>query len=212
VGIPGAVIQAGVDAQLISNGMTAQSHGTFVLTGTNTGEASHTYNLPQQTVTIHVDNNGQAQPLNVTINLPDTIWHPTSDAQVVAFDEKSFTIVATINISGLGDVVATFTCAPHGTAQFIALARNGPPPPPPPPPSIPPPPTTPGSSASPTTAAGGTTNTTAFDPSAHPSGSGTSHSLPFTGAETLLLLVVAAAALDIGIVLIGATRRRLHQR
>jgi hypothetical protein len=195
VGIPADVIQAGVDAGIITDGQTLQSQASFVLAGSNTTEGTHTYNLPKQTVTIHVVG-GVAQPLNPTIALPNTTWHPTSDTLDVHFTEKSLKIVSTINIGF--DVISTFTCAPHGTAEFLALSASGPPP-------------------STVTTLGGETTTTAVTGAADAGSggsttSGTTSSLPRTGAETLLLLVLAAFAIDLGIVMVGATRRRLHQR
>jgi hypothetical protein len=190
VSIPADVIQAGVDAGIISDGQTLKSQASFVLAGSNTAEGTHTYNVPPQTVTIHVVG-GKAQPLNPVIDLENTNWTPLNNTDPVAFTEKSLKIVSTINIGF--DVISTFTCAPTGTAQFLALSASGPPPPPP----------------VTDTVAAVTTTTTALGAQSTSSGSG---SLPRTGAETLLLLVLAAFAIDVGIVMIGATRRRMHHR
>jgi hypothetical protein len=195
VGIPSDVIQAGVDAGIISDGQTLQSQATFILAGSNTVEGTHTYALPKQTVTIHVDSKGNALPLNPVIALPNTVWHPKSDQAPVLFTEKSLKIVSTINIGF--DVISTFTCSPHGTAQFVALSAQTTEPPPPP--------VTEGST-------GATTTTVTATGSGSGSTSGSSGSLPRTGAETLLLLVLAAFAIDLGIVMVAATRRRMHHR
>jgi hypothetical protein len=184
ISVPASLIQTGVDAGLVTDGMEVPATLTLVLDGSGTTEGSHTYTA-HQTVPIHVVN-GTAQPLSATVVLPDTTWHPVSDTTDVVFSEKSMTIGAFLNI--IGGVNATFDCKPAGTPQLIALSGQSPQPP---------------TTTTETVAPESTPTTTA------PAGSST---LPRTGGSVLFLLVFAAAALDLGVVLIAASRRRLVRR
>jgi hypothetical protein len=193
VTFPASIIQAGVDATVIENGHPLVGQATFVLSGSNTKEGKHVYATGSHTAKIGVVG-GKALPLNVVIPLANTVWHPTSANSPVLFTEKSLKFTGSLDIAGT-TVTAGLTCTPHGTAQVAALSAQ--------------------SSETPTTTAPpvteGSTTTTAAVVSTTGS-SGTSSSLPRTGAETFLLFVLAAAAIDIGIVMVGATRRRMHQR
>lgn len=193
--IAGDVLQAGVDTTppLIHDGMQVPSTLTLVMAASNTKEVTHTFTV-KSTATIHVAN-GLAQPLKVTVPLPNTVWHPKSNLVDVTFAEKSMKISSTINI--LGGVLAVFTCKPAPTLLLSpTIVHEGTAT------------TTPTTQPSTVTVAGATTTTVSSAGDA----STTSGSLPRTGASWVLLLVMAAAAIDVGIVMIGATRRRFRHR
>jgi hypothetical protein len=201
IAIGADVLQAGVDSTppLITDHMKVPSTMTLVVTGSNTTENQHTY-VKAATAEIRVINH-QAQPLTVTVALPNTVWHPTSDKVDVTFAEKGMKITSSINI--LGGLTAVFECQPGPSLRLqptIVHEGEAPSTTTLPPNSA----STEGTTAAPATTAAptGTTGST----------SGTSGSLPRTGASWVLLLVLAAAAIDVGIVMIGATRRRFRHR
>jgi hypothetical protein len=195
ISVGAAVLQAGVDQNppLVHDGMQVPSSLKFVLGATNATPASHEYDA-SATQTVHVIN-GKAQPLTALIPLDATTWTPTSDQKDVRFFEQSMTITASVNI--LGGLTVIFDCKPNPQMLISPLiVHEGSAPPDTVPPTV----TTLGSNGATTTtvAAAATTST--------------SGSLPRTGASWVLLLVLAAAAIDIGIVMIGATRRRFRHR
>jgi hypothetical protein len=193
VTVPADIIQAGVDLGLITpQTPPVVAHTTFVLGASNATPAQHIYAVTKS-IKIGVVG-GKAQPLTASIGLPNTTWTPTADQQV-SFSEKSLNIVSNIDIGFT--VTATFDCHPSGTGQLAAVSAETTETP-----TTPTTPTVTDAAVTTTIAPAGTTTTTSSSDS----------SLPRTGAATLLLLVLAAAAIDIGIVLIGATRRRLHHR
>jgi hypothetical protein len=198
IAIGADILQAGLqgDPPLIHDGMQVPSKLQFVFTGANTTEKQHVFTA-SATQTIHVKN-GQAQPLTAVVPLPATTWHPSPKNADVVFGEKSMTITASIMLGTLA-ATAVFDCHPAPRLLLSpAIVDEGAPPP-----------TTTTVPSTVTTAAVTTTTTVVTDPGQTGSGGG---SLPRTGASWVLLLVLAAAAIDIGIVMVGATRRRFRHR
>jgi hypothetical protein len=196
IAIGAEILQAGLqgDPPLIHDGMQVPSNLTFVLAGVNTAEKQHVFTA-SATQTIHVKN-GQAQPLTAVVPLPDTTWHPSPSTANVVFGEKSMTITAGIQLGTLA-ATAVFDCHPAPRLLLSPpIVYKGVPPP------------TPPTTAEPTLTPAAVTTTTMVVTDPTQTGSGGSGSLPRTGASWVLLLVVAGAAIDIGIALIGATRRR----
>jgi hypothetical protein len=190
--IPADLLQVGVDAGLITDGMSIPSTVTLVLAGSNTTQGTHTYTA-NQTIVVHV-NNGVAQALSSTINLPNTTWTPKNDVDDVFFTEKSLKIVSTIPI--IGGVTATFDCAPNGTATVLGLSAQGSEPP-----------VNPTGSTTTTVATTGTTTA--------PAGTGTtgtsSGTLPRTGGSALFLAIIAAVLIDLGLAAVAFSRRRYNR-
>jgi len=195
VAIAADVLQVGVDQNIIADGMQIPSNLKLGIAGSNTTEGVHNY-AKSSTAVVHVVN-GQAQPLNVTLDLPDTVWHPKSPTGDVLFTEKSMSITSSINV--LGGLTAVFDCKPAGALQIGGVSATSS--------EVPTTTTVPGGggggTATTVAVTGTTTPTTPVDPG--------SDSLPRTGASSMLLLVLAAATIDIGIMLIGGTRRRLRR-
>jgi hypothetical protein len=189
LGIPASILQAGVDANLIKGGDKVPSTATVVVAGSNTVEQTHAYSV-QQTATIKVVG-GKAAPLNVKLSLSNTTWTPVNNTSDVLFTEKSLKIVSTLSLPGLGEITATFTCAPKTTLLFVALGATG---------------------APATTGGGGTTPTSAGGPG----GGGTTggpvvsgaQELPRTGSNPWPLVVVAAGFIDLGMLAIAGAKRR----
>jgi hypothetical protein len=167
------------------------------MAGSNTAEGTHTY-TKSSTVTIHVSGD-KAQPLTASVDLPNTTWHPKNDTDPVLFTEKSMKITSTLNILDIpGGVGAVFDCHPDPSLQIGGLSAQ----------SEEQPTTTtvaPSTTFPTTVTTAGVTPTTVTAGNAQQSGS-----LPRTGASWVLLLVLGGAAIDVGIALIGATRRRLR--
>jgi len=200
IAIDATTIQAGVDAGIISDGMQVPSTLKLVVAGSNTVEGTHTF-VVSSTAVIHVVA-GQAQPLKVTVALPNTVWHPKSSEAPVTFSEKSMKITSTLHILVPAGITATFTCQPSPALSVGSLVAQ-------PGDTVP-------TTTTPTTGPGSTDVTQGStvaptDPGTGSTSSG-SGSLPRTGASWVLLLVLAAAAIDVGIVMMGATRRRLRHR
>jgi hypothetical protein len=182
------LLQQGVDAGIISNGLVVTSNVTLVVGASNASPSTHTYKLTKQKATVHVVN-GQAQPLTVTVPLENTKWNPKSKNLPVLFTEKSLAINSSIPI--LGTVHAIFTCAPNGTLQFAALAANG-------------------TSVPTTTPVHGQGHGSATTTTTVAAVSTSGETLPRTGANVLFLLVIAAILVDLGFALTGAARKRIH--
>jgi len=192
IAIDASLLQQGVDLGLITDGMQIPSTVTLVLTGTNTTEGTHTY-VVQTTNTVHVVG-GKAQPLTGTVTLPNTTWHPKNDTDAVFFNEKSVKVVSHIDI--IGGVTSTIACTPHGTATVVALAAQG--------------------NAVPTTLpsttgteGGGTTGGTTTGTGTTGGTSTGSGSLPFTGASSVVLIVLAGLLIEMGVALMAFSRRKL---
>ena len=180
VSIPADLLQLGVDAGIVFDGMQIPSVLKFVVAGSGTTQKTHTYTV-SATVTVHVTG-GVAQPLSSTVDLPDTTWTPVNIGTDVFFRELSMLITSTLDLSNqIGVVVtATFLCTGNG-ATFVALGGTGePPPPPPPPPPLP----------------------TVVPPVEPP------RELPRTGSNAGLLLAVAVGLLTAGAFALKAASRR----
>ena len=195
--VAAAVLQAGVDQKppLITDGMPVPSTLAFTLAATNTSPATHTWN-ESKTQTVHVTG-GKAQPLAADVPLGPTTWTPVNKDLDVRFFEKSMDITAQINI--LGGLTVTFQCNPN--MQLLVSPKIGA--------HVPPPPET-TTVAPPVVPLGTTSTVVGVSPTS--TGDPGSGSLPRTGASWVLLFVIAAAAIDLGIVMIGATRRRFRHR
>jgi len=184
IAVPASLLQTGVDAGIIADGMVIPSTLKLILTGDGTTQGSHTYTIHQDAHV--VVNNGVAAPLTATVDLPDTTWTPVDDQTPVVFSEKSMTVVS--NIDALGGLVATFACTPTGNSTVLGLVAQA------------------GQVITTTTVPvsdlgdGGTTGTTTAPQSAD--------TLPRTGANAALWLVIGAILLDLGLVAIVGTRRR----
>jgi hypothetical protein len=186
--IPASLIQLGVNAGLIKNGDQVPSTVTVKVGATNTTEQTHSY-VVNQTANIVVKGT-KSQPLTAHINLPDTHWTPTGATEDVIFSQKALKIVSHLNLPGLGAVSVTFTCTPRTTAVFAALGATG--------------------AVTVTQPTGVTT-----PPSDGTGGGGTlggqasgASELPRTGSSPWPLFVVAAVLIDLGLLAIGAAKRR----
>ena len=118
---PAAFFQLGVDAGLFGDGLTIPSTVTLVMKGSNTVEATHTYSK-STTSTLHVVG-GIAQPLTTAVQLPNTLWHPTSSGAPVVFTENSAKAVLTLDLqSTLGAILTqTSVCAPLTAAAILTI-------------------------------------------------------------------------------------------
>jgi LPXTG-motif cell wall-anchored protein len=188
ISIPASLLQVGVGAGIITDGQKIPSQLALVVAGSNTTQATHKY-VVNSTVTVHVIA-GQAQPLTSTLNLADTTWTPLSKFQGVSFTEKSMVITSTIDLtSSLGIVlIATFTCKPAGTADFMAIGGI----------SVP---------VTTTTVTTTTIATTTVAPTVAPQATNT-NTLPRTGSETGWLLALAVVLLSVGLFALKASGRR----
>lgn len=187
--IPASLLQAGVDVNLIHNNDKVPSVVTFVISGSNTVEQTHTYTI-SQTATIVVIGK-KAQPLHATLPLPDTSWTPVNGTSDVLFAEKSLKIVSKIALQSTGiTVTATFACSPTTGTPFVALGAT----------QAIVQPTTP-----PTTAGGGGTTSGTTAGLALPPGA---QQLPRTGSSPWPLFVVGAVCVDLGMLAIAAAKRR----
>ena len=185
VNIPASLLQLGVDANLIKNGDKVPSKLNLVVNGSSTTQGTHVYKV-SATATISVIG-GKAQPLMATLPLPNTTWTPVNSTTPVFFSEKSMTIVSSLNLPGIGAVTVNFTCDPSTASSFIALAAQGS--------GIP---VSQGGSDPGSGTAGGS------GVSATASGSG---ELPRTGGSTLILVVLALATIDAGLLALRASQR-----
>jgi len=187
--VPAALLQAGVDVDLIHNGDKVPSVATLVITGQNTVEQTHSF-VVSQTAVIKVVG-GKAQPLVATLPLADTSWTPVNDTSNVFFFQKSLKIVSTIKLVGTAvTVVATFTCTPTAGQPFVGVGAE----------TALVQPTTPTTTGGP--APGDTTPTGGL---ATPGAT----ELPRTGSNPWPLLVLGAGLLAVGLAAIdGAKRRR----
>jgi RHS repeat-associated protein len=118
--IPAAVLQPAVTAGHWSDGQQISFTVSLTLTGTNSDEGAQTLNGSGAAKLSVV--NGQAQPLDETVTLPNTIWHPTDATQPVTIREQAAVIV----LSNLSQSV-TFRCTPfHPQPPVVSVpAGNG---------------------------------------------------------------------------------------
>jgi len=188
--IPAALLQVGADAGLIKNGDQVPSTIKLTVAGSDTTEGKHTYSV-NSTATI-VIKGGKAQPLEATVGLPNTVWHPVDGTSDVHFTQVSMGIVSKLNLPGIGNVTVTFTCDPRTSGEFIAVGATGvasttvPP--------TLPPNTTPGSGGS-----GG---------SVTPQANGGSSVLPVTGSSSAPLFAIGAGLASLGLLALGGSKRR----
>jgi len=193
--IPQELIQAGVDAGLVTDGLTIPSTAKFVLAGSNTVEGKKTFTVSGSVKAKVVG--GVASPVVSTIALPDSVWHPKNDTDAVLYSEVSANILSKLNTVALGTVNATFDCTPSGNGQLVGVSGQGE--------------ALPTTTTVPTTDPGTVTTLGTTTPPTDPgtTGSGT---LPRTGASAVLLLVISAMLIDVGLIAVGAGRRRLRSR
>jgi hypothetical protein len=189
VNVPPDLLLLGYNANLLDNGETIPSTLSLTIAGSNTTEGTHTYPLISSSPKLSIkDPDGirgsgdeTASPLSVSSNLPDTTWHPTDATQPVFFTQTNAVIKASLNVSGT-TLVDTQTCSAKNPTAFVAVAAEG--------------------TGVPVQPEGSTTTTA-------PTTTG-STTLPRTGGQTVLLLVIAAVMLDLGLMAIAATRRRVN--
>jgi hypothetical protein len=183
ISVPAGVLQTGVDAGIISDGMEIPTEVEIVINGDGTEEGSQTFNV-SDIATVEVIG-GQAQPLTQTVDLDDSTWTPVDDQTPVIFTQGTMSIVAEIDV--LGGLVAHFDCEPSTAPAFMVLPAFA------------------DQVVTTTTLAqsGGTTPTTTTTTSPTDD-----DSLPRTGASALFWLVIAAVLIDLGVVAVVGTRRR----
>jgi hypothetical protein len=186
VTVPAAVVQGGVDNNLVKDGTVMPSTASLIVGGSSTTEGTHTYSASASPKA--VVNNGVAEPLSVVFDLPDTTWHPLNDSDPVIFTETSGNFVATLMLSPTYPIHVQFACAPSSAPPFVALAAQGS--------ELPPTTTT-------TFGSQGSTTTTTVAPTGPTT-------LPRTGGGIAFLLVLAALCVDLGMVAVSFGRRRLH--
>jgi len=197
ISVPAALLQLGVNVDLIHNGDQIPSAVTVGIKGLNTVQQTHSYVVNQtavvSTVKVPVSKTFpkgfKALPLVATVNLPDTHWTPINATSDVAFFETSMKIVAHLKLGTGLAVVATFTCTPTKGLAFVAVGATGvanittP--------TVPPAPGLPGGGA------GGT----------GPLANG-AQQLPRTGSSPWPLFVVGAVCVDLGMLAVAAAKRR----
>lgn len=189
VQIPAALLQLGVQANLIHDGDVIPADIALVIDGHNTTPTSHTLNV-STSATIHVKN-GQALPLSATLPVPATKWTPTDKTATVFFVEKSMTIVARLTLPSIGLITVTFTCAPSHGPSFAALGANG-------------------AAVLPTT----TTNTLGTTPTAPSAAAAAAAAaqLPRTGFDAWPWVGLGALCVALGLTATHGARRRRPQR
>lgn len=191
--IPATLLQLGVTAGIIFDNQVIPSVVNVKVLGVGTKEKSHTFNI-HSTVTVHVDGDGNAQPLDATLPLGNTKWTPNSNMTDVFFSQGNVSIVSTINlISTLGIIAtATFTCDPRTSATFLAIGGAGAAATtttkPQPATTIPTTASTSGGTSATTVVAGGTTVPV-----------GATAQLPRTGSNSGLLLALAIVSISLGL-------------
>jgi len=183
IAVPADLLQTGVDADIIHNNDEVPSTLTFVLGASGATPASKTYTV-QQTAVVKVVN-GVAQPLTATVDLPDSTFTPNDDQTPVVFTETSMKVVSEIN--AFGGLIATFTCEPQGNSTVAVLHAFA------------------GQVVTTTTVGTGGQGTTDTTTAPAAANGGT---LPRTGANAALWVVLAAIMLDLGVVALVGTRRR----
>lgn len=196
ISIPATLLQVGVDANIITDGQVIPSNLKLAITGSGTTQGQHIYSI-DSSVTVHV-NNGVAQPLTASLNLPSTTWTPVNKSTDVFFGEKSMTITSTIDLTqSLGIVLtATFKCTPSGSAQVVAIGGLGAA-------------GTTTTTAAPTTTAAGTVAPTTTPISAAAPAANT---LPRTGSNAGWLIALAVACITAGLFALRSVDRRRSAR
>jgi LPXTG-motif cell wall-anchored protein len=164
----------------------------YVITGAGTKEGSHTFTINANS-TIQVDSAGKALPVVATSTLPNTTWTPVNDTTPVVFTEKSFKIVATLDLSAtLGDVVIdTFVCVPSSAPTILSLGAQGPPP-----------------TVTTTTLAPLTSTLAPVTTAAAPPVGVAPTALPRTGSTSSLLFVIAVGCLSLGLFAVKTSSRK----
>ncbi len=123
VKVPAALLQLGVDTNLIKNGDKVPSTVDLVVSGSSTTQKTHAYKVSGTANIVVVG--GKAQPLTATLALPNTTWTPLNATDPVFFTEKSMTIVSSLTLPSIGLVTVTFGCTPSSAPSFVALAAQG---------------------------------------------------------------------------------------
>lgn len=121
ISLPASFLQTGVDAGIFGDGQTFPVTISPVVAGSNTVEATHVYDGENATTTVHVVG-GVAQPLEATVRLPDTTWHPVRPDLDFVFSGKSVRVVVIIDfLSSIAPTVLTSECVPSAERDFVAL-------------------------------------------------------------------------------------------
>jgi hypothetical protein len=124
VSLPADILQSGVNAGFITDGMHVPTTNTFTLAGSNTIELKQPVTV-SLVATVHVVN-GIAQPLTATAPLPDTTWDPVDATQPVMFSESAMKFVSMIGISPTLTLRVTFDCVPSDPAPVIVALAGTP--------------------------------------------------------------------------------------
>lgn len=119
VRVGASLFQAGVEAGLIGDGFTMPTTISATLMGSNTTEGTRTFTQSMTTTLRVVD--GVASTVVVTLQLPDTVWHPENRSLDVRFSEESARIVLDLDVEGIGIVRFTARCTPSAARPFVAL-------------------------------------------------------------------------------------------
>jgi hypothetical protein len=124
ISIPADLLQSAFDAGLAVDGLVVPNHIMLSLAGSNTVDGAHLYSVDANAI-VHVVG-GVAQPLNETVNLPDTTWTPVDASAPVLITEQSLHVVSTLNLgAGTPVLTVTYDCTPTTTPVIVALVGFG---------------------------------------------------------------------------------------
>jgi hypothetical protein len=110
-----AVVYPSLFGGFIADGTMIPVSGSLVVGGSNTTEATHTYSL----TTSMTFQTGHA--LIATFTLPATTWHPVLGNVASVFTKQSFSTALSLDLTGIGTVVATFTCLTPASPALVTL-------------------------------------------------------------------------------------------
>jgi len=193
--LSGTTIELTFSAEFLQTAINAgvstlpDSAASVTIAATNTSQKTKKINFTVPGGPIPTDGSGNAKAVKVKVSLPNTTWTPANGTEDVVFSEKALTIATALDVGFL--VHVDIVCAPNGSMQFLALGAEGE--------------AAPTTTIPPTNTQGGSATTTTV--AAAGTGTGT---LPRTGGNALLLLVIAAILIDAGFALTGVARKRLH--
>ncbi len=124
--VPADLLLLGYQLGFISDGQVFAASLQVTVAASNTAERTHAYAAVPATVTVHfvdpdgIPNNGDetAVPLDLTLSLPDTSWHPVDASAPVSFTEKSGSAQLVVTVFGT-PVVAKQDCTAPGAVPFV---------------------------------------------------------------------------------------------
>jgi hypothetical protein len=125
VAIPAAAIQPLGDLGLVADGTTVPLQMTLPIAGSNTTESTQTLSVTGTTTARVIS--GVAQPADVTVDLPNTVWHPVDASMPVSFTQPAFTIAASSGPTAALGLVVTLTldCTPTSPPPTILTLGSG---------------------------------------------------------------------------------------